>query len=60
MDLESVRAGRGNGVSASEVSGPADRAAVWCFGSPRRAACFYPLFKAWRKILLMVLNRSPL
>jgi predicted DCC family thiol-disulfide oxidoreductase YuxK len=41
-------------------SGPAERAAIWCFGSPARAERFYPLFKACRKFLLFAFNRSPL
>jgi len=41
-------------------SGLAERAVSWCFNSPRRAELFYPLFKACRKLLLFVLNRSPL
>ena len=33
-------------------SGLAERLAIWCFSSPRRAVRCYPLFRACRKFLL--------
>jgi hypothetical protein len=41
-------------------SGLAERILIWCFSSPVRAELFYPPFKACRRFLLFVLNRSPL
>ena len=41
-------------------AGIAERIAVWCFGSQRRAELLYPLFRACRSFLLFVLNRGPL
>ena len=41
-------------------SGLGERMVVWCFSSPRRAELLYPLFRACRRFLLFILNRSPL
>jgi hypothetical protein len=41
-------------------AGRLERLAAWCFGSPRRAALAYPLFRALRRLLLFVLRRSPI
>lgn len=38
----------------------ADRLALWCFGTRRRAELSYPLFRACRRLLLFVLRRKPL
>ena len=41
-------------------TGLADRIAVWGFGTRGRAALIYPLFRAFRRLLLFVLGRKPL
>jgi hypothetical protein len=41
-------------------AGILDRAAMWAFGSRRRAERLYPLFRAGRRLLLLALNRSRL
>jgi len=41
-------------------TGLADRIAIWCFGTRRRAELSYPLFRACRRFLLFVLRRKPL
>jgi predicted DCC family thiol-disulfide oxidoreductase YuxK len=41
-------------------AGRLERLAAWCFGSRRRAALAYPLFRAFRRLLLFVLRRSPI
>jgi predicted DCC family thiol-disulfide oxidoreductase YuxK len=41
-------------------AGRLERLAAWCFGSPRRAALAYPLFRALRRVLLFVLRRPPI
>jgi predicted DCC family thiol-disulfide oxidoreductase YuxK len=41
-------------------SGPLERAAVWCFATPRRARRLYPVFRACRTALLFTLHRKPL
>jgi predicted DCC family thiol-disulfide oxidoreductase YuxK len=46
------------GLQAS--AGPLDRLLAWCFGSPRRASLFYPLFRAGRRLLLFLLGRTPI
>lgn len=37
-----------------------ERFAAWGFGSPRRAALVYPLFRALRRVLLVALRRPPI
>jgi predicted DCC family thiol-disulfide oxidoreductase YuxK len=37
-----------------------DRLFAWAFGSPRRAAFLYPLFRAGRRLLLFLLGRTPI
>jgi predicted DCC family thiol-disulfide oxidoreductase YuxK len=37
-----------------------DRLLAWAFGSPRRAAFLYPLFRAGRRLLLFLLGRTPI
>jgi predicted DCC family thiol-disulfide oxidoreductase YuxK len=37
-----------------------ERLAAWSFGSPRRAALAYPLFRALRRLLLVMLRRPPI
>jgi predicted DCC family thiol-disulfide oxidoreductase YuxK len=37
-----------------------ERFAAWGFGSPRRAALAYPLFRAGRRLLLFLLGRAPI
>jgi predicted DCC family thiol-disulfide oxidoreductase YuxK len=37
-----------------------ERFAGWSFGSPLRAALAYPLFRALRRLLLVVLRRPPI
>jgi len=39
-------------------SGGLERFVAWCFGSPRRAALAYPLFRALRRMLLYLLRRG--
>ena len=46
------------GLHAS--SGWPERLIAWCFGSPQRAALAYPLFRACRRLLLLLLRRRPL
>lgn len=46
------------GLQAS--AGWLDRVLAWCFGSPRRAALVYPLFRAGRRLLLFLLRRTPI
>jgi hypothetical protein len=46
------------GVHAS--AGWLERLAAWSFGSPRRAALVYPVFRALRRLLLFLLRRKPL
>lgn len=41
-------------------TGLADRIALWCFGTRRRAGLTYPLFRVCRRLLLFVLGRRPL
>jgi predicted DCC family thiol-disulfide oxidoreductase YuxK len=37
-----------------------ERFAAWSFGSPRRAALLYPLFRTGRRLLLFLLGRTPI
>lgn len=41
-------------------SGPAEKAAAWCFAEARRARRLYPVFRACRIALLFTLDRKPL
>jgi predicted DCC family thiol-disulfide oxidoreductase YuxK len=41
-------------------AGWVERFAAWGFGSPRRAALVYPLFRAGRRLLLFLLGRTPI
>ena len=43
-----------------EASGWLERLTAWSFGSPRRAAVAYPVFRALRRGLLFLLRRGPL
>lgn len=41
-------------------AGWVERFAAWGFDSPRRAALAYPVFRAFRRLMLFVLRRKPL
>ncbi|MGH8724121.1 MAG: DCC1-like thiol-disulfide oxidoreductase family protein [Burkholderiales bacterium] len=41
-------------------AGRLERLFGWGFGSPRRAAIAYPIFRAGRRLLLLLLRRQPI